>query len=276
MSEQAIEILNWEKFNERSDVKHSSWFRLEHSIAFDPEWDHFSAEERWVWVWILSLASFKNRRTIYVSTEGISDRTKVSIETVSSALQKLAAMGCIKITSRGRNARGTKSTRGRSPTDGRTDETDGRDETNETLLGPEAPKKVLPVLAQLWNENADPKLPRVRDMSAKSKRRAACEARWVERPDRAYWLQVIGKINASSFCLGQGSTGWRADIDFLCRPDAAEKVLEGKYDNRSGGRPPSPGTRRPMGSFERSGESVDDQINRIMNDDDGGPNAAAQ
>ena len=50
------------------------------------------------------------------------------------------------------------------------------------------------------------------------------------------WLQVIKKINASDFCCGKSSTGWRATFDWLLQPETYLKVLEGKYDNRQTGK----------------------------------------
>lgn len=88
----------------------------------------------------------------------------------------------------------------------------------------------LPELAQLWNEIADERLSKIREMAPNSARRVACENRWKERPDRAYWIAVIGRINKTPFCLGTNNRGWKADIEFLTRPDNHAKILEGKYD----------------------------------------------
>lgn len=84
-------------------------------------------------------------------------------------------------------------------------------------------------LRALWNENAHPSLPRWRDMT--DKRRKAATARLSERP-LAEWAALLQRINASSFCTGGGSTGWKADVEFFLRPDTATRILEGKYDDR--------------------------------------------
>lgn len=55
-----------------------------------------------------------------------------------------------------------------------------------------------------------------------------------ENPDLDYWRGVIERIAASDFCNGKNDRGWKADIDFLLRPDTHVKVIEGKYDNRGG------------------------------------------
>lgn len=114
-----IEVLNWERFNERKDVKHSSWFRLEHSLGFDPEWAHFDAEEKWLWIFILCTASMKNRGTIAVSEKTLVNGAGVSAEKVSSCLQKLKDKKAVRI----RNGDATSSQRIRSATNERTNKT---------------------------------------------------------------------------------------------------------------------------------------------------------
>jgi hypothetical protein len=92
-----IEVLNWERFNERKDVKHSSWFRLEHSLAFDPEWDHFDAEEKWLWVYILCTASMKNRGAIALTEKTLAKGAGVDVEKVSSCLHKLKTKKAVRV-----------------------------------------------------------------------------------------------------------------------------------------------------------------------------------
>jgi hypothetical protein len=56
----------------------------------------------------------------------------------------------------------------------------------------------------------------------------------------AEWRLILGRINASPFCLGQNDRGWKADVEFFLRPDTATKVLEGKYDAKAGSAPAAP------------------------------------
>lgn len=46
--------------------------------------------------------------------------------------------------------------------------------------------------------------------------------------------EAISKVVNSSFCNGKGSTGWRADIDFIFNVNNMPKILEGRYDDRDG------------------------------------------
>ena len=87
----------------------------------------------------------------------------------------------------------------------------------------------LPTLAKIWNGNRG-KLPAVKGCSKERKRKA--EARFAEFPDPDYWRLVVGRIAGSRFCNGANDRGWRADFDFLIKPDTHNRVVEGKYDDK--------------------------------------------
>lgn len=130
---------------------------------------------------------------------------------------------------------------------------------------PKPPQDIdLPEIALLWNELIDERLPKIREMAHNSARRTACDKRWDERPDRAYWTSVIEKINSTPFCLGTNKRGWKADIEFLTRPDNHAKILEGKYDWSA---PHTNGLAgRAKTTHERT-ESLDAQIDAMMSED---------
>jgi uncharacterized protein YdaU (DUF1376 family) len=72
------------------------------------------------------------------------------------------------------------------------------------------------------------------------KRRQACKARL--RDDGLEDIKrAIDRIPASDFLTGRRSE-WRADIEFLLRPDSVTKILEGKYDNTGNGSRGPPAT----------------------------------
>lgn len=98
-----IEVLNWEKFNPRKDVSNPSWFRFEHNLFFDPDWDEFDGAEISVWLFLLSYASFKRKSVFKFSLEKLAARSRVELSKVESAFQKLQEKGCISATSRARN-----------------------------------------------------------------------------------------------------------------------------------------------------------------------------
>jgi hypothetical protein len=47
------------------------------------------------------------------------------------------------------------------------------------------------------------------------------------------WIEVIKKLAASNFCNGKNDRGWKADFDFLLKPETYSRTLEGRYDNRA-------------------------------------------
>jgi hypothetical protein len=44
------------------------------------------------------------------------------------------------------------------------------------------------------------------------------------------WHFALSKVRTSPFLRGQGSSGWRADFDFMLRPKNFTKLMEGGYD----------------------------------------------
>lgn len=107
--------------------------------------------------------------------------------------------------------------------------------------GSQSPSRPGPEdLQRLWNETAHPDLPRWRGNG--KTRAAAARQRLAERDIEGPegWREVIRRLSASAFCRGANNRGWRADPDFLLAPDTANRVLEGKYDDRGAGPPPPP------------------------------------
>jgi Helix-turn-helix domain len=72
------------------------------------------------------------------------------------------------------------------------------------------------------------------------KRAKALKARLRELGgDLDAWAAVCRKVAQSPFCRGDGERGWKADIDFACRPGNPSRLLEGSFD-RAPARPKQP------------------------------------
>lgn len=101
-------------------------------------------------------------------------------------------------------------------------------------------------LVTLWNEAAQtfglPQCKRVTE----SRRRAAT-ARIAEHPKMGEWIDVMKSIGRSDFC--RGATGWRANFDFLVRPDSFTKIIEGQYENSEHGSKKTAGNARALQKF---------------------------
>lgn len=97
----------------------------------------------------------------------------------------------------------------------------------------------LPILAELWNDIGAGVLPTV--VKSNKQRDRLAKQRWNEH-SREEWGEVILRITRSEFCTGKNDRGWKATFDWLLQPATALKVLEGKFDNRSGSPPGGGGT----------------------------------
>lgn len=85
-------------------------------------------------------------------------------------------------------------------------------------------------LATIWNRFA-PALHPARQKLTKTRRDKAW-ARLHDNPD-VDWPALCARLNASRFCRGANSSGWRAGFDFLLREQTVSKTLEGIYDDRA-------------------------------------------
>ena len=84
-------------------------------------------------------------------------------------------------------------------------------------------------LMKLWNEKADESLRRCGKLTDRRRRLASAR---LQGRSLDGWREIIERINRSQFCRGEIGRGWKADFDWLLAPGNAEKVLEGKYDDR--------------------------------------------
>ena len=48
-----IEVINWEKYNPRNDLKSMNWFRLENKLPEHPAFFELSTNGKWFFVWLM-------------------------------------------------------------------------------------------------------------------------------------------------------------------------------------------------------------------------------
>lgn len=89
-----IEIVNWEKYNPRGDVKHTTWFRVQNTFWVDLF--AFDSDTKVVWIVLLALASQKMQGEIEVDFDFISANLRLPVATVESAIGTLLASGIIR------------------------------------------------------------------------------------------------------------------------------------------------------------------------------------
>lgn len=87
-------------------------------------------------------------------------------------------------------------------------------------------------LAELWNSILGSRLPSV--MGITDARKTKCKLRLRERPI-SEWRKVFEKMATTPFLLGSNRDGWTASFDWIIsNQDNSLKVLEGRYDGKSG------------------------------------------
>lgn len=215
-----IRINNWEKYQQRtSGYKRCWWFSLSNKFLEDPEIWELNNAEKIAYLYILCQASQANKDTITISVKHAQRSSDIEPKALKSVIGKLEGFGVLAMIC----------------TDPVQEPNSIRPLHNTTVQKQNitTPKGVCPTdLLDAWNLSRGG-LAKAKGLS--KKRTIACEARLREIPDLSYWIGVIERMAASRFCCGENDRGWKADFDFLLRPDTHLKVIEGKYDNNQKG-----------------------------------------
>ena len=228
-----IEILGWEKYNPRSNSKRPSWFRFDHLFFSNQTFCEFTQLERLAVVFLWCQASQKNSKTILVKYSFITKQSGIAGSVIESCLRKLLQEQCVCVVSESFSKKLEETSRNffdPLPTE-ITEITEITESGNGT--------RPLPPLAELWNKHRG-QLAEVKGCTGK--RLESANARWDEKPETEYWSEIVSRMARSAFCRGEKQqpgphSSWKADFDFLIRPDTQHKVLEGKYDDRKSGAP---------------------------------------
>jgi hypothetical protein len=125
-----ITITNWEKYNPRTDVKHTTWFRLENTFWSDPAIYRLDSDGKMVWIGLLALASQQMSGHFELDCAFLASALRIDESKVVSAIASLKRSGKIdKHTSRKRHADVTAASRPRASYNEQYD----KNESNETL-----------------------------------------------------------------------------------------------------------------------------------------------
>jgi hypothetical protein len=112
-------------------------------------------------------------------------------------------------------------------------ETETETETEERqrqIPGTSAPASPASELVTLWNTMAAASgLPTCSGVTGK--RLTSFRARLKESGWREAFPTAIAKIPACPFLRGENDRAWRANIDWLLKPDSVTRIIEGAYDN---------------------------------------------
>lgn len=263
-----VEILNWDKYNPRHDIKKPWWFACSNELFDNHEFFDFTHAEMLAWIYILSIASKKRAGIVTIHWAHVERVGRIKQKEFLDAIRKLERNQCVM--THVQNPYGTCTESVRDPNSTRQDKTlqdktlqdSTRQDThqNPAAAGGDVSQITPADLINLWNENCGG-LAKVSKLT--EKRRVAIKARISEHPDFTFWRTVLEKIRSSDFLNNRAlsSKGWQASFDWLMKPDTAISIVEGKYDNRR----TNSGKAPPAGKFQRS-ENPDDEILNAFND----------
>lgn len=82
-------------------------------------------------------------------------------------------------------------------------------------------------IKDIYNQHCS-NLPQVQKLT--DKREKAID-KFLKEFTEEQFIEICKIANYTDFLIGKNDKGWKADFDFLMRPDKATNVLEGKYNN---------------------------------------------
>lgn len=261
-----IEVVNWKKFNGRSDCD-ASWLRLENRLFESDDMYRMDGAEIAVWIYILCQASKKKNGRFKLDFEIAVGRIKVTENIIRSAMKKLNESGILQIHGRPRTSADVDVT---SPDvdvlsyagderNERTNETNGIGESDDSLPPP----------GLIWNETAEGR-PKVTKWT---KARAAKAKTFFSKNSESDWRKACCKVSASEFLSGRsGKWANGATFDWLLNETNFTKVLEGNYDDQPETNKPRPDTffemaSRVLDGIKKFGPDSSDQLRIFLGEE---------
>lgn len=93
-----VQVKNWDKYNPRSDVKSSVWYRQQNDFFNDPNFYKATPETRLVFIYILCQASKKMAAgEAKINLEMVADQTLIVLEKVQESIKIIEKMGLISL-----------------------------------------------------------------------------------------------------------------------------------------------------------------------------------
>ena len=205
----------------------SHWFSFPNDLLLHPDFAQITGDEFKWFVWVVCVCSKCKSEKIRLDIDHGMRFLNLSKESLFSMIKKLEKKQVLT-----KSAAASRPHGGRKPTSTEHNITEHNITEHIQADFVKKPAGEIHELICLWNEHAT-NLSKVN--LTNKKREQKIKNIWQNlKPEQ--WLQVIKKINASDFCCGKSSTGWRATFDWLLQPETYLKVLEGKYDNRQTGK----------------------------------------
>lgn len=130
-----IELLNWDKYNPRKDLKATTWMRFQNSIFENPQFFDFDHSEICFWIYLLCMASKAQKANITVNIKHAEHIGRFKRSVIDSSIKKLIEIKCIE----SRYADVTLALRAQHTTNERNERTDiihvRSDESTQVMVG---------------------------------------------------------------------------------------------------------------------------------------------
>jgi hypothetical protein len=98
-----VEIIEWDSYQPRKDIKKSSWFRIDHDIVENDKILTLDPTEKWIFFYLLCCASKQNTSRPTINSEKASFFIPCFEKDVFRAIEKLKSLGIVRtLTLRGR------------------------------------------------------------------------------------------------------------------------------------------------------------------------------
>lgn len=95
--EYEIEIVNFEKYNPRKDIKKPSWFAFHNDFFLHPVLGNLSPQELKIWLFMLAERSRRQKKTFRISEKSVTTFCKVYAKYLHSVVKVLKSEGMVKI-----------------------------------------------------------------------------------------------------------------------------------------------------------------------------------
>lgn len=220
MNNQIFVLLpNFEKYNQRRDVKSSSWFRMENDFFLDPDIHALNSNEKIVYIYLITQASKSNGKQFKLSISLCASVLSIKISDFQECLEKLNEIKKISLT--------YVDDRERSQTCLRTDE---RTDVRSYELEREKEKVEINYTPHHFESDFNelkPKNYKPQTLSGNSYRDFLETVK--KYPYRETWLKVI-KLAFDSYFVEKGH---KVKISMLVKEDYFTKILNEEYLNES-------------------------------------------
>ena len=217
-----LHVMAWEKHQkDRTYV----WFKLRNDIFADPKFFSLSLKAKIVFIYILSACARAGTATVQLQYQLIARSVPMRVNFVLAAINELEEIQMVKRVSC------TDDVHRREEKEEK-EEKDKKAARNPRIVseslnnveGKERPKSNAEILYDLWNQHRG-KLPKAQKLTPSRIKKA--EKRMIEEPSLENWVQVITALARSDFYCGKNKGEWKANFDYLIKPDTFMKVLEG-------------------------------------------------